>query len=63
MRPAAVPILLGLALALSLAGLAYEQVRTQRRKDAEIIQRLRRQLREHRPLLSVVVWPARRAVR
>ena len=41
-----IAVLLGLALALSLVGLAYEQVRTQRAEDAETIQRLRRQLRE-----------------
>ena len=39
-------VLLGLALALSLGGLAKEHVRTQRAKDAETIQHLRRQLSE-----------------
>ena len=42
----AVPALLGVALVLSLASLAYQQVRTQRQRDAEVIAKLRRQLVE-----------------
>ena len=41
-----IAVLLGLALALSLGSLAYEQVRTQRAKDTATIQRLRQQLSE-----------------
>ena len=42
----AVPALLGVALVLSLASLAYQQIRTQRQRDAEAIANLRRQLVE-----------------
>ena len=41
-----IAVLLGLALALSLGSLAYEQVRTQRAKDTATIERLRQQLSE-----------------
>ena len=43
-----IAVLLGLALALSLGSLAYEQVRTQRAKDTANIGRLRQQLSELR---------------
>lgn len=42
----AVPALLGVALVLSLASLTYQQVRTQRQRDAEAMARLHRQLIE-----------------
>ena len=58
-----IAVLLGLALALSLGSLAYEQVRTQRAKDTATIQRLRQQLSEeseahHRALAATGSAPA-----